>query len=132
MKQSTAISHLRRMLFLLQKFRSNSIEALLGSHLDVSKDERRIVKETLVFIHPWLFDDSKCPILALVDILDRVDRANILVPINYMNMMTILYRFLPELLVVSALFPRGGSLPSTQPPYQTYLMGWEPENTISS
>ena len=121
MKQEVAVQHLRDMLFLIQKVRSNAQEWI---DRDVnSRAEIAMTNDLLIDLTPWVFDDNKCPIPALIEILDNVDTTGILAPMDYFNMMTILYQFMPTLV---AFVPMCNSiLPAETPSLTTYIRNWE-------
>jgi hypothetical protein len=83
MTQDEARQHLTAMMVEIQKFRSNVMETR-NDDLD---------RELTAELFPWAF--KKCPIPALVKILDR-DK---IVPMDLYNMMYLLHRFLPEVLI---------------------------------
>lgn len=108
MKQSTAIIHLCEMLFGLQKSRSI-----------IREENPDLSKEWLEAIYPWVFGE-KCPLNLLVKLLDSSETSK-LHPIDYYNLMFILYRFIPSILVFSE------TLPSNPVDPTEYLRGWTPE-----
>jgi len=126
MKQSEAAQHLREILFLYQKVRSNGTDPVFGiADEKQSPEALAITKALLIDIMPWVFDDQKCPIRALVRILDRVEEGEGLAPINYYNQMFVLYRFSPALPALAPLM--GLSLPAEMPSMMTCMGGWDEE-----
>jgi hypothetical protein len=73
---------------------------------------------------PWIFGD-KCPLPALVKMLDGVEHGEPLAPGTYHNMITVLVQFMPEILPTAALL--GIELP-TEPPSLDIFRGWDPED----
>jgi hypothetical protein len=120
-KQSEAVKHLKDLLFIMQKFRSNAKEAGLVSRED---DPMTAVVTELM---PWLFDDAKCPIPAIVKILDWESESGILSPLDYYNVMTILYRFLPTLVAAAPILLGDSSFPDKMPGLHEILGGWDSE-----
>lgn len=119
MKQSEATQHLREMMWGLQKYRSITTETLSSGTGDICLSE-----ELAARMWPWVFGE-KCPLPALAKILDDVDNGKDLAPADYYNMMTILYRFMPEVAIAASL-REGCSLPKGQPGISV-LLGWEEE-----
>ena len=111
MKQSTAVRHLKVFMISLQKYRSNTLEAL-GYSPDI-----------LATIMPWVFGE-KCPLPFLQKILDRTDKTGTLQPSDYYNMMTILHSFMREIIPISSMI--GEPLPA-DPPSTNVLKGWDAE-----
>lgn len=92
MKKETAAKHLRDMLFMIQKFRSNAYESLPG------------YEKLLPKIMPWVFGDNGAVVLnGLVKILDVYDQTNTLAETDFYNMMIILNTFAPQLIAVAPL-----------------------------
>ena len=112
MKLTQAVQHLRTMMWALQKYRSNSTISSIPS---VQK------------MWPWVFGES-CPLPALHDILSHYDRTDELEVQQYYNMMTILYRFMPEIQAASVLYEAELQeelrLPNEQPGLEIFG-GWE-------
>lgn len=111
MKQSTALQHLRIMMKMIQRARS-------------------IIRETwenetgLADLYPWIFGE-KCPLLPLEKIITDAERSGILKGCDYMNFMYLLYNFMPEVRLASAIDAMG--LPDEMIRPNEYLMGWEEE-----
>ena len=114
MKQSEALQHLRNMMYMCQKFKSNAAEELPDD-----------VQAIFPVIFPWLSGDKDIT-PALARLLDRVDRENnsaVLAPMDFYNMMTIASRFLPQLSIIAPLV----SAESLPEPQIEWLRGWESE-----
>ena len=91
MKKEEAAQDLRHMMISIQKYRANIAE-LWGGQFD----------DTLAEQWPWIWGD-RCPLPALSKILDTYDRDGTLTPADYFNMMTVLHRFMPEVMPVFAM-----------------------------
>jgi len=122
MKQDTAVQHLRHLLFLYQKIRANANDPILGIVDDTGSGGLAVTSEMLADLMPWIFDDARCPIPALVKILDRVDSDGVLAPMDYFNQMIILYKF--NDIYVPFLAIMGVELPQEMPDFREYLSGW--------
>lgn len=113
--QAKALDMLRGMLKLLQRARSTMSEAGL---------DQKVLKS----IFPWVFDPDKCIVPALADLIGRAEKSGTLAPADFYNMMTVLYRFLPELTAVAPFtLDSVDLLPADPPDYMVYLRGWAPE-----
>lgn len=111
MKQKEALEHLRGYMLALQKYRSTTA-------LDISD----LTEEMKANGWPWVFGE-KCPLSALSKIVGDVDDGEKLDPMNYYNMMFILYRFSPEILIAMDFL--GVHMPDEQPPVSIVAEGWE-------
>jgi len=97
MKKEDAAQDLRHMMIAIQKYRANIAE-LWGGQFD----------DILAKQWPWLWGET-CPLPAISKILDAYDKDGTLAPGDYFNMMTVLYRFIPEVLPVFEML--GARLP---------------------
>lgn len=115
MKQETAIRHLRLFMKGIQRFRSITRENM---------GTGKVVDNILNDLYPWVFGE-KCPLLALTKTLDRVNEGNKLTPSDYYNYMTILHKFMPEILLAMALYSEAEDYPKDPPNIQILVEGWE-------
>lgn len=114
--EEEAITQLRTFMYALQKYRS----------VAVGKGPRELGMsgELAADVWPWVFGE-KCPLPALANILDNVDRGKSLAPMDYYNQMTILTRFMPGIRIIT-----NSSMPPTVPFVPEFmtpdvLTGWE-------
>ena len=112
MKQETALNMLRAMLKSTQRFRSITMETTPEN-----------VHPYLPVMHPWIFGD-KCILPALSDVIDRAETSGLLRPRDFFNMMTVLYQFTPEVVVVAAM-AAPDILPRAALDHMAYLRGWD-------
>jgi hypothetical protein len=81
-------------------------------------------KELLPDMFPWIFG-PKNPLLALTKTLDRVGEGNDLSPSDYYNYMTILHKFMPEILLAMTMYTDAQDYPKDPPSVQVLVEGWE-------
>jgi len=133
MKERDAIIHLREFMLGLQRYRSIVMEtvgadtALTGTGLlGESVDGLGLSTEFAAEMWPWVFGD-KCPLPALVKILDSVDGGETLAPLDYYNQMFILDRFIPEVKAVTNIrLEQARISPIPEGPADiSILSGWE-------
>jgi hypothetical protein len=111
-KESEAVEHLRAFTFGLMKYRSVTKAEI---------DDEELLAETW----PWVFG-NKCPLPALSVLLDFVENGKSLSPTDYYNMMTVLYRFMPEVkLYVDVYLIDQGKEPLPEELPSRALSGWD-------
>lgn len=116
MKKSVAANHLRVYMIGLQKYRSNTAEAIPD-----------LTDEMKAKNWPWVFGD-RCPIPSLQKILDHYDKTDELAPMDYYNIRTIMYRFTPEVVTAANLLAGELVLPLDPPTARLIVCGWDPED----
>lgn len=127
MKQEDAVQHLRTIMFVLQKFRSNSRDPILGIIVPDDTPGLQVTESLAAETWPWVFGD-KCPLPALMQILDAVNRTQSLAPMDYYNQMIILDRFMPEVKAAAGWFEVNRTAEQhipDGPPDVSIFAGWD-------
>ena len=109
--EKVAVAQLRAYMVGLQKYRS-----IFAEEFGLEAGAR---------MWPWVFGD-KCPLPALSKILQRAEDGYGLAPMDYYNQLTILCRFMPEVLVfvnASLILADMPMLPEEAP--LSILRGWQ-------
>lgn len=83
MKHSDVVRHLRAMLFALQRARSITKEELVNAGWP-----EKTVQSVLENLMPWIHG-NKCPVPALVSMLDRVDDGGRIDGMDFYNLVTV-------------------------------------------
>lgn len=123
MKESEAVKDLYLMMRTLQRYRSTTKEQIGPGTGDLHLSD-----ELAADMWPWVFG-AKNPLPALNRILDAVEKGKGLQPMDYYNQMTILTRFMPEILMgcnIQLLQAGLPELPDHAP--LTIMGGWDPED----
>ncbi len=115
MTKSRAIKILNIMTTTIQKMRSIT-------------RENGIDDDLAEMVTPWIFG-PKCPLLALITIVNKARATGELAPGDFFNMMAIAYRLQPEIAVFASLFVTQDTepFPAEEPDYTQYLRGWAEE-----
>ena len=120
MKEQEAVAHLRTYMYYLQKYRSFGKETFGPGSGELCFPEGSMER-----IWPWVWGE-KCPLPALIKVLDNVDNGNPLAPLDYYNLMFILLRFTPELMIIIRMKEgKYSTFPEDFPEIQDILGGWE-------
>jgi hypothetical protein len=117
MKHSDAVRHLRAMLFTLQRARSITKEELVNAGWP-----EKTVQSVLETLLPWIHGD-KCPVPALVKILDRVENGDRIDGMDFYNLVTIATLLQPSLLFLIGSI--GNDLDFPKQPSIQWVKGWD-------
>lgn len=113
MKHSEAVETLRRLMFVVQKTRSNQNEFMHGYDYGV---------EMLEELQPWVHG-KKSILPGLEKVINRVDGGGMIDPQEFYNFMFIVDRFAPQLNMIASILSQ-----SVFPiPDVKWLRGWNPE-----